>query len=396
MILSSSGSKIDGERKMKKIVFWLPCYPDVMYSFIEELARREGNDITVVCLSDLPPERRGIYKQDALAEICDIIVCDEEIASSDAVKKILSENADAIHIFGGFLGRVGEVLTYYHDGGYKRAVVVTEKPSITPTKHFKGVIKLIKKVRSKKIYKNRYERIKDAVAAVFVTGQAGVNQLLSYGIPKEKLFKFMYTHIEENAAPREISDNKTVRFVYVGRFNYLNRGMDALMYAFDKVKYTNWQLDLVGGYGEDSEEIIEWANSRERVSFIGSWQNNEVISRLADYDVCISPTRIDGWRIQVNQAIMAGIGTITTNEAISDELVVASRSGIVVNANKKRELKHAVESVLEHPETVSLWKKNARAYAHKITNPAFVDYFVRCIEYIFNDNKNEEMPECPF
>ena len=168
------------------------------------------------------------------------------------------------------------------------------------------------------------------------------------------------------------------------------------MYAFDKVKYTNWQLDLVGGYGEDSEEIIEWANSRERVSFIGSWQNNEVISRLADYDVCISPTRIDGWRIQVNQAIMAGIGTITTNEAISDELVVASRSGIVVNANKKRELKHAVESVLEHPETVSLWKKNARAYAHKITNPAFVDYFVRCIEYIFNDNKNEEMPECPF
>lgn len=366
-----------------------------MYSFIEELARREENELTVVCLSDLPEERRDIYKQNTLGEFCDIIICAEDISASDTVKKIIRDNAEGIHIFGGFLGRVGEVLSYYNGCGYNRAIVVSEKPSIVPVKHFNWIIKSIKKIHSKRVYSKKYKSVSSAVAAVFVTGQAGVDQLASYGIPNDKLYKFMYTHIEEDVTSKEITDIDTVRFVYVGRFNYLNRGMDTLKYVFDNIKQMNWTLDLVGGYGEDSEEIIKWANRSERVSFIGSWKNDEVIKRLADYDVCISPTRIDGWRIQVNQAIVAGIGTITTNEAISDELVKASGCGAVVHANKKGEMKRAVEAVLEDTKIVSEWKKNARAFAPKITNRSFADYFLKCIENIFNEDKEGGL-ECPW
>ena len=380
----------------KKIVFWLPCYPDVMYSFIEELSRREENDLTVVCLSDLPEERREIYEQNTLGKMCRIVICSEEISLSENVKKIISDNIDAVHIFGGFLGRVGEVLNHYRDFGYKKAIIITEKPSVVPSKYFGGIIKALKKARSKRVYGKRYKSIKECVAAVFVTGKSGVEQLASYGVPRDKLYRFMYTHIDEDITLKELSVGNPVKFVYVGRFDYLNRGVDTLKYVFDNVKHENWCLDLVGGYGRDSEAIKKWASSRRGVSFIGSWKNNEVINKLADYDVCISPTRIDGWRIQVNQAIMAGIGTITTNEAVSDELVAASRSGAVVRANKKTQMKRAVEAVLDNPNIVIDWKKNARDYAHKITNQAFADYFLENLEYIFNKQKIEGRPECPW
>lgn len=380
--------------KKRKMIFWLPCYPDVTYSFIVELARRAHNDVAVVCLSGLPTERGGIYSQDALESFCKVIECIGDIGSNPLVEKMIRENEDSIHIFGGFLGRVGEVLEYYNNHGCKRAVIITEKPSILPAKHFNGLIRILKKIRSRMMYSNQYKKVANAVAAVCVTGEKGVCQLESYGIPKEKLFKFMYTHIEETVTAPKRKTGAEIRFVYVGRFDLLRRGLDFLMYAFDSLKSTNWHLDLVGGYGENKDEIISWAESNDRVSFIGSWKNDEVINRLRDYDVCISPTKVDGWRIQVNQAIMAGIGTITTNEAISDELVTASQSGLVVDAFDRRKLKLAIESLLANPEQIDEWKKNAEDFAPKITNCAFADYFESVLEFVFCSERGKERPEC--
>ena len=378
----------------KKIIFWLPCYPDVTYSFIAELAGREHNDVTVVCLSGLPEERGGIYSQDALKSLCKVYECVDDIGTSSFVERMISKNEDSIHIFGGFLGRVGEVLEYYNNLGYKRAVVITEKPSILPVKRFNRLVGFLKRLRSRRIYSRQYTKVASAVAAVYVTGEAGVEQLASYGIPREKLFKFMYTHIEEHiTAPKRETDGE-VRFVYVGRFDFLRRGIDSLIYAFNGLRSTNWHLDLVGGYGDDKDAIISWAESKDRVSFVGSWRNDEVINRLRNYDVCISPTKVDGWRIQVNQAIMAGIGTITTNEAISDELVTASGSGIVVGAFDKRQLKKAVESLLAAPEQIDEWKRNAEAFAPKITNKAFADYFERGLDFVLDSEYKEGRPEC--
>ncbi len=382
----------------KRIFFILPTYPDVMYSFILCLAKKQRYEITIVCLNGLLKEREEIYKDDELSAFVELIIRNKGEALRDFVELIFKKNQHAIFVFGGFTGEVGNALKLYNKLCGKNAIVITEKPSFLPTKHLFALIRILKQIKSMMFYSNAYRHVRDSIKVVLVTGMKGKKQLLSYGIPEEKLYNFMYTHIDENVLPSKKGINVDgIKFVYIGRFNYLNRGMDSLIYAFDRLENENCTLDLVGGYGENAKEIIEWASQKRNVSYIGSWKSDEVINKLREYDVCISPTRVDGWRIQVNQAIMAGIGTITTEESISDELVKESNSGVVVKAFRKNELYKAISDVLLNPSIIYSWKENAMNYRKRITNDVVADYFVRIVEYSFASSKCEkEKPQCPW
>ena len=168
------------------------------------------------------------------------------------------------------------------------------------------------------------------------------------------------------------------------------------MYAFDRLHGDDWSLDLVGGYGEDADEIIRWAQTKKNVRYLGAWNSDEVITKMQDYDVSVNPTKVDGWRIQINQAILAGIATITTNEAISDELVRAADCGLVVNAFRKKELLRAITAALDNPEQLRRWKENAVRFAPRISNEALADYFIQITDYITQDKENKERPVCPW
>ena len=379
----------------KKIVFVFPSYPDVMYSFLLSFAKRFEGEIEIFCLNPLLKEREGLFEEDELSKYATVSFCPKDESKETVINETISRNEDAVFVFGGFLGDVGHMLKLYNAKTGKKGIVVTEKPSVQPTKHFKRIIRLLKLIKTKFVYGKAYKESRDAIQAVLVTGEKGVKQLEGYGIPKDKLYNFMYTHIDEDIQRRRHQIEDQVKFVYVGRFNYLNRGMDSLMYAFSNLPYKNWSLDLVGGYGENADEIIKWAENTDNVSYIGSWKSNQVINNLQDYDVCVSPTRLDGWRIQVNQAIMAGIGTITTEEAISDELVKKSDTGAVVDAFNPKELRSVICDILENPKTVEKWKDNTEEYRECISNETIAEYFENIIKFAI-EKKIDEKPRCPW
>lgn len=379
----------------KKLIFWLPNYPEVMYSFFLDFVKNIDASVKIVCFRGLLKEREGVYGEDELSRHAQFIYYNDEEDLDDFINAIIAENTGAIYFFGGFLGKVGKALQLYHQCGGDKAVIITEKPSVRPAKHFNKIVRFLKELKARHSYGNAYRAVADSIKAVLVTGEKGVHQLTAFGIPEEKLYNFMYTHIEEEIHPCKQEKSDKVRFVYVGRFNYLNRGMDNLIYAFNKLSQDNWTLDLVGGYGEDANEIIEWAKNKENVHYVGMWKSNQVINNLQNYDVCISPTRIDGWRIQVNQAIIAGIGTITTEEAISDELVKASGTGMVVDAFKKNELYKAVLSVIENPDIVNQWKENCNTYRDRISNEKIAKYVIEILEYVLSKD-DKEKPRCPW
>ena len=364
---------------MTKIVFILPTYPEVMYSFLLAFAKQKKAQIKIVCLKGLLQERKGIFANDELADYAELTFYQEETDFDRFINDVIRENREAVFVFGGFLGQVGRALQAYREQSGKQGIIITEKPSFVPVKHCNWLVKRLKNIRAKRLYANAYRQNAEAIRAVMVTGKKGVEQFRSYGIPAEKLYNFMYTHIEENIPQKTLPVGEKIRFVYVGRFAFLDRGMDHLIKTFSHLPKNNWTLDLVGGYGKDAEKVITWSRETPNVNYIGAWKSNEVIANLQAYDVCISPTRLDGWRIQVNQAIMAGIGTITTEEAVSDELVKASQTGLVVDAFRPKALYRAVLQVLEHPEMVNTWKENAKAYQNRISNEEFANYFGKVI-----------------
>ena len=378
-----------------KLIFWLPNYPEVMYSFLLAFVKNIGANVKIVCFRGLLKEREAVYGGDELSRYAQFIYYNDEENLDHFINTVIAENTGAIYFFGGFLGKVGRALQLYHQCGGDKAIIITEKPSVRPARYFNKIVRFLKELKARHSYGNVYRAVADSIKAVLVTGEKGVRQLTSFGIPEEKLYNFMYTHIEEEICPCKQEKSDEVRFIYVGRFNYLNRGMDNLIYTFNKLTQDNWTLDLVGGYGEDANEIIEWAKHKKNVHYAGTWESNQVINNLQNYDVCISPTRIDGWRIQVNQAIIAGIGTITTEEAISDELVKASGTGMVVDAFKKNELYKAVLSVIENPDIVNQWKENCTTYRDRISNEKIAKYVIEILEYVLSKD-DKEKPRCPW
>ncbi len=379
------------------VVFWLPNFPEIMDSFLVALIQKDKYNVKIFSLSPMPKEREKMYSDTKISQMCCIESWNEEIPLEEFFTRNMELYQNAIHVFGGFLGKVGECLKIYREK-YKgrNAVILTEKPSILPhrNKFVNFFLTILKKLRMRQLYSNAYKKNASAICAVLVTGMKGVAQLKSYGVTESKLFDFMYSHLDEDVTQKTNKCGDIIKFVYVGRFNYQNRGLDNLMYAFDNVNAINWSLDLVGGYGEDSAEIIQWAEKTASVSYVGAWKSNEVIKNLQNYDVSVNPTKVDGWRVQINQAIMAGIATITTEEAISDELVVQAKCGKVVNAFNKNELLNAVNFALENPDIVNEWKENAFTYSSNITNERLADYFINIIEYVITNTG--EKPKCPW
>lgn len=382
----------------KKLCFWLPTYPEILESFLVELILRDKYKVNIFCLGAFLPERENNYNRSLLTSLCNVSQWDNSMTLEDYFVTNMRGNEEAIHIFGGFLGTAGQCLNIYQNIYLgKQAFVFTEKPSILPypSRLKTLVLKPLKCIKSSFVYRNAYRKNRKAIAGILVTGEKGVSQLNGYGIPREKLYNFMYTHIEGKLGNNHQTDGKCIKFVYVGRFNYCNRGLDDLIYAFEHLDAKNWSLDLVGGYGENTNEIIQWANNKDNVNYIGGWKSDQVLCNLQQYDICVSPTRVDGWRIQINQAIVAGIGTITTHEAISDELIKYSGAGAVIRASRKKELLSVLKEVTNNPQLVVKWKENAVNYSERISNKKVVSYFIEIIENSLKTNK-ETRPICPW
>ena len=176
----------------------------------------------------------------------------------------------------------------------------------------------------------------------------------------------------------------TIRFIYVGRFSYRTKGVDILMKSIQRIT-GNWHLDMVGGYGDKKEEVIEWCQSHNQVSFLGTWDSASVPFKLLDYDIVLVPTRFDGWNLLINEAINSGVGVITTDEAVSDEVITNSGCGIVVDCSPQR-FSEAMQRVINDTSLIRKWHDLASTYRTLIASETVGKYLIDILDYSFYGN----------
>lgn len=111
---------------------------------------------------------------------------------------------------------------------------------------------------------------------------------------------------------------------------------------------------MVGGYGDYKEQTLEYIEQNPNLEFGGTWKIDEACDRLSEYDVCIIPSRYEGWNVTVNEALMAGTGCIVTDASVSDEMVSASETGIVVKAGDASSLAEAMDYVMSNTDLVNI------------------------------------------
>ena len=382
---------------IERIVFWFITPPNNMKSIIEYFCQNWTGSVRLVSLHHVTEERRKVGWNSQLDVDVALEILDDHNDPEAYGEHVLKTEINSIHIFCGLTKGPGKYLHMYKR--IKRnngcAFVISEPKSLVGSKS-----KIIlKRVFGKIYYIMERISVQKCVKGVFVTGSSGVRQFEKYGWDSNYIFNFMYTpYYRRNDKATDVIKKKTneeLRFLYIGRFNFYTRGLDTLMKAIEGLpNEAKWKLTLVGGYGENSKQVIDWSKRNNNVEYLGSWNPDTVSQRMADYDVYICPTNIDGWNTQINEALLANTGVITTDAAGSDELINASKAGIVFDKGDSKALKEAMIYCLDNPSIIIQWSERANQYKNCIHPNTVSMYMIECIKYALGEK--EKKPNCPW
>lgn len=380
--------------KRPPLVFWFDAPPRAGAGSFKYVTENWGNDVYYFCFSQLRIERRTGGWQEANHGKARVIILDKLTNPDLYLTKFFNRNSEAIHVFNGFRSKTSKYLIKYINIIKNPKIIVwSERPGVYGNK----LEIFLKKFYHPLIYNYYYYKYSKQISALMPLGKLGVEVFSKFGWKKSLMFPFMYDPPEQKGVKTSNNWNKseTVKFLYVGRFARSTKGIDILIKSFTNLDKSNYKLNLVGGYGEFKDKTIEWAENTKNVEFIGTWPSDKVTENISDYDVVVVPSRFDGWNVVINEALRANVGVIASNETVSHELITASKAGAVVRAGDVDELRTVIESVLNKPEIVNIWKDRAKEYSVKIQSDVVGAYLIDVLDHVFIMNHNEK-PSSPW
>lgn len=373
-------------------VFWLEHYPRSVKGTIKTLARAYApQKVLCVCSrKELSESRQKMgWTYEPLADV-EFVYLSEEPHPQKTVDEIFANTSSAYHFFTGMraTGIKRWFLPSLWNSKEIKKIIWAERPTGWPW--FRGFFSILCYL----FLARRINKSAGRPPLILAMGRLGVRMYKRVGF--RNVFPFLY-HKSDLTKDSSFSPRrpKSIRFVYVGQFDK-RKGVDILKKAFEKQTGRNWTLDLVGANGCFVDHMKTWANEDQRIRFLGAWKSEEVESNLRNYDVCIVPSRYDGWGMVVAEAVSAGIGVITTSRTGSRDLVESSAAGIIVKSGSVQELKKAIATVLENPELPQVWQQRLKNYRERISDKAIGEYLTALINWYFVENGEPPPPDCPW
>ena len=382
----------------KALIFWLAGPPVCCKGVFDAVAHLWDGKVYYVLTRKIDENRakitNGIDTTTCKAEYVFLNQTD----NAESGMKFLKEHVNDVHVFNGYLGYSAKYLKELVSMNKNAFVIVwAERPCprsvFGKSKIYQYFYNTVNKLR----YRLHAVKLNSKVSALLPLGTKGFESYTASGWNSEKVFPFLYLPTMNETIPlSKIPDSPTiVKFVYLGRFSAGWKGTDVLIEACKLLKNSNFKLTMVGGYGDYKDETLDYINHNPNLEFGGTWKIDDACDKLSEFDVCIVPSRFEGWNVTVNEALMAGIGCIVTDEAVSDELVTSSGAGMVVKAGDPVALAKAMDAVMSNPQMVVDWKNSAYSFRPNMTADACARYFIQIIEYLLN-GKNASRPLPPW
>jgi glycosyltransferase involved in cell wall biosynthesis len=142
--------------------------------------------------------------------------------------------------------------------------------------------------------------------------------------PREGLLKMLYPSL----------CGKVV-FLFLGRLDFKQKGLDLLLQAFAKVSQSHSQMHLVLAGPDESggrDLILQWADQLEiqnRITLTGILTGEKKIAALQDSDAFVLPSRYEGSSIALLEAMYFGLPVLTTDRVGLSQEIEARGIGIV-------------------------------------------------------------------
>ena len=372
---------------IRNVIFWLDKYPRSIAGTIKALSSR-FNVICVCLRREIDEERAKMgWGYDEIAH-CKFHFLSEEAHPIDVVTDIANLNADeSFHFMLGLRnGGINKYVYKYIMPKHRNIAVIAERPTAYQ-------LSFAKRLLSQLYYRFMALILRNRIKCILAMGMLGVKAYRAVGWPQKMVLPYLYHKITKPVVNEQQIDCKNIKFVYVGQFSK-RKGVDLIMEVFDSLNCYNWTLDVVGANGDMEKEVIEWCNENPKVNDLGVWNSMDVSQNIGRYDLCLVPSRYDGWGMVVMEAVEAGVGCITTTDTGSRDLIDASGAGVVIPSNSIEELVKYIRVLLKYPQLLDEWKSQACKYKNNITDERIAEYVTECILY-FSSN-SDKYPHCPW
>ena len=363
----------------KNIVFWQNMPAHHQLGALRYLARVWEGDVYAVFDTRMLPDRKALgWKCPDFGEI-KVHFLDEMDFPEVFVKKHIELHYDAIHVLGGIRGCLSVDLAWKEIKKNKsiKLACIAERPNFNS---WKSIIQ-------KAWYRNFFRKYGDRFNLFLTMGKIGLESYQKLGVSSDILFPYMYQAdcMEYPSLSSRDVGFRSIRFVYIGRLIAI-KGVGTLLDVLDSLPNTGWELSWIGGGGEYEKNVREISQSKEQVFFLGKVSSDEIINRLSLFDIAIVPSHYDGWGMVVNEAIMAGLGVIVTQNVGSKDLIEASQAGQVIDAGSFQSLKNVMNKLIDEPSLMEEWKENAEKYRPLIRPERVGEYLRDVLHYSFIDS----------
>lgn len=345
-------------------VFWLEHHPRSISGLIEYLAQYDK--VYCICCDDDIFENRSSmgWTNDSFFNV-EFVYLTQLKSPHEFLLEFCNKHKGAVnYIMGIRSGNISKITRkYLLKSSENKIFMIAERPYFYGKGRFLSLLLRLLYFWYGFIYR-------DKITGVFAMGELGVDSYKSWA--HGNVFPFLYPRFNDIDTYDVENISFPIRALYVGQLDY-RKGIDILVDVFDKLP-PQIHLDVVGANGNIQEQIKQRILDTPNVDYLGVWNSSEVAKKTSFYDLCIVPSRYDGWGMYVMEALEAGVGVITTNETGSKDLVMASGAGMIVKSNSFDSLKLVLDNVVENPEILIRWKCNARSYKNKISRDSVGKY----------------------
>jgi len=371
---------------MTYIVWWESCITEHQIYTLAELSKRTDVNVTVfsTSLENAARKKQGWNE-------CDWSLIQMKLISSSAISFIVSalkEKKNAVHIFGGPFDSWTITLALFLSIALgKRTYVLTEPYSTTTN----GLLINRSGIKNWMLHKFRplkfwllWTLLRTKVEGVFAISTTAIDQLLSFGVRKEKILPFAYfvpsTNVVQNSVASKSENDSTVddlRLLFVGTLNH-TKGIDLAVNAVNNLRneHIPITLDVFGPF--ENLDDYDWT---PHVRYQGVIPSGEVQSTMVGYDFLILPSRYDGWGVVVNEALLAGIPVICSDRVGASTLILKWGCGACYRGATEMALQECLLDIHYNKTIKKSSFKNGIAQVQKVITPEYgAQYIYNCVQ----------------
>jgi glycosyltransferase involved in cell wall biosynthesis len=200
-----------------------------------------------------------------------------------------------------------------------------------------------------------------SLAGVFTISQRSYNQFRASGFPISKLFRFGYfvpQQLNTNEVLRcaiRYSFDPAIRIIYVGSL-IKTKGFD-LLNDLSKILWSQGSKISIDIYGPRNTNALRFF--AENIRYRGVIQFGRAQSVMSQYDLVLVPSRYDGWGVVVNEAILAGVPVICSDEVGAGALVDRFYCGVKFKSENIVELSEKLLQLEKDPIHLKVLREHA-------------------------------------